>query len=322
LRGGSLMAGILVFSETRDGTRELLSAGRDLAGKLGTTLTAFATEEGFAQDYIACGADEVLVLPALAADQPIEAYVPVLLESAKARDPDVFLIGATARGKEIAAKLAVGLNAGLCSGCSGFALDGAKLKMERMLYGGAAVQTVVCTTRPQMASVLPRSFDPAQPEEGRQGKITKLSTSPRSAVRVVSRAPKQRESVDITEAKVVVCVGRGVEKVEDISLARDLAQAAGGEVGCSRPIAEEMRWLPEDVYLGISGKKVKPDLYIGVGVSGQIQHVTGIRDSKVIFAINKDENAPIFEAADYGIVGDLYQVVPKLIEEIKAALKG
>ena len=128
--------------------------------------------------------------------------------------------------------------------------------------------------------------------------------------------------MDLAQAKIIVCVGRGVEKPEDIKLARELADVLGGEVGCSRPIAEELNWLPEEFYLGISGKKVKPELYIGLGVSGQIQHVTGIRDSKVIFAVNRDENAPIFEAADYGIVGDLYQVVPKLIEELKLALKA
>jgi len=157
--------------------------------------------------------------------------------------------------------------------------------------------------------------------EGREGKVREVSAVASSAVKVISRTPKAREAVDIREAKIVVCVGRGFGKQEDIKLARELADALGGEVGCSRPIAEELRWLPEDVYLGISGKRVKPDLYVGVGVSGQIQHVTGIRDSKIIFAINRDENAPIFEAADYGIVGDLYQVVPVLVEEVKKALK-
>jgi electron transfer flavoprotein alpha subunit len=138
---------------------------------------------------------------------------------------------------------------------------------------------------------------------------------------VVSRAPKQRGSVDITGAKKNVCVGRGLAKKEDIGIARELAQVLGGEVGCSRPVAEELQWLPEEVYLGISGKTVKPLLYLSLGVSGQVQHITGIRDSKVIFAINRDENAPIFDAADFGIVGDLYQVVPRLIEELKTALK-
>ena len=138
----------------------------------------------------------------------------------------------------------------------------------------------------------------------------------------MSRSARQRQVVDITEAKIVVCVGRGIAKPEDIALAKELAEGVRGEVGCSRPVAEELRWLPEEVYLGISGKKVKPNPYIGVGVSGQVRHVTGIRDSKIIFSINQDENAPIFEASDYGIVGDLYQVVPKLIQELKAALKG
>ncbi len=173
-----------------------------------------------------------------------------------------------------------------------------------------------------MATIPARTFDPASPgENGGEGSVRELSFAPASAVKVLHRTPKVRETVDIREAKIVVCVGRGVEKKEDVKLARDLADALGGEVACSRPIAEELRWLPEEVYLGISGKKVKPDLYVGVGVSGQIQHVTGIRDSKVILAINRDENAPIFEAADYGIVGDLYRAVPILIEELNKALK-
>jgi electron transfer flavoprotein alpha subunit len=211
----------------------------------------------------------------------------------------------------------------LCSGCIGLELDKGKnlLQMDRLLYGGLAIQKVVCTTRPQMATIAPRVFEPAPVVEGKEGKIREISAVPSSAVTVIGRTAKPREAVDITEAKIVVCVGRGFEKQEDVKLARDLADVLGGEVGCSRPIAEELRWLPEDVYLGISGKKIKPDLYIGVGVSGQVQHVTGIRDSKIIFAINRDENAPIFEASDYGIVGDLYQVVPVLIEELKKALK-
>jgi electron transfer flavoprotein alpha subunit len=316
------MAGIFVFAENADFTRELLSAGRDLADKIGTRLVAFAAGADPAQDFIQCGADEVLVLPPLASDQPTEAYVPVLTEAAKSENPDVFLIGGTARGKEIAARLSVKLETGLCSGCTCMSLDGGALKMDRLVYGGAGIQTVQCSSGVQMATIPPRTFEPAVPKAGRQGKITQLATQPQSAIRVVGRSPKQRESVDITEAKIVVCVGRGLEKPEDISLIRELAAAVGGEVACSRPIAEELRWMPEDLYLGISGKKVKPVLYIGVGVSGQVQHVTGIRDSKVIFAINRDENAPIFEAADYGIVGDLYQVVPALIQELKAAIKA
>ncbi len=316
------MAGIFVFAETREHTLELLNAGVNLAQDLGTKLVPFALGNEFAQEYISHGADEVLVLQPLAQEQPLESYVPVLAQVVREEDPDVFLVGATQRGKEIGARLASQLNTGLCSSCIGFELDKEKklLRMERLLFGGLAIQKVICTTRPQMATISPRVFDQAPLVEGREGKVREISAVPFSAVTVISRTARAREAVDITEAKIVVCVGRGFEKKEDIKLARDLAEVLGGEVGCSRPIAEELRWLPEDVYMGISGKKVKPDLYIGVGVSGQIQHVTGIRDSKVIFAINRDENAPIFEAADYGIVGDLYQVVPILIEELKKAL--
>lgn len=318
------MAGIWVFAENREQTLELLNAGKELAADFGTKLTAFAWDKQVAQDFITHGADEVLLLPPPADDHPLESCVPVVAEAAKTEDPDVFFISATQRGKEIAARLAARLNAGLCSGCTGFKVDKEKklLAMERMLFGGLAVQTLVPTTRPQMASIPPRTFDPAAPREGREGNIRELPAIPPSPVKVINRTAKVREAVDITEAKIVVCVGRGVEKKEDVDLAKELARVLGGEVGCSRPVAEELHWLPEEVYLGISGKKIKPDLYVGVGVSGQIQHVTGIRDSKVILAINKDENAPIFEAADYGIVGDLYQVVPKLIQELKAVLKA
>ena len=318
------MAGIWVFAEDLEQTRELLGAGRDLAGRMGTTVAAFAREGGMARETIRCGADEVFLLPPLAENQPLEAYVPVLCDAARREDPDVLLIAATPRGKEIAARLAALLGTGLCSGCTGIGTDGDGRTpvMERMAYGGAAIQTVRCTTRPAMATVPPRTFEPPAPDEGRQGKFTELPGSPQSEVRILAKAPRQYGSVNLAEAKIIVCVGRGVEKREDIELARKLAEVLGGEVGCSRPIAEELNWLPEELYLGISGKKVKPELYVGVGVSGQIQHVTGIRDSKVILAINRDENAPIFEAADYGIVGDLYQVVPKLVEELKSALKA
>ncbi len=317
------MAGVWILAESREQTLELLSAGIDLAAQLGAKVAAFATDSQLAEEYIRHGCDEVLLLPPLAENQPLESYVPVIVEEALLTGPEIILAGASQRGREMAARIAASLNTGLCSGCTGLRLDPEKkqLVMERMLFGGAAVQTVVCPARPQMATIPPRTFEQAQLAQGHEGQVRQLPAAPPSRVTVVERTPRASEAVDITEAKVVVCVGRGLEKKEDISLARELAGVLGGEVGCSRPVAEDLRWLPEELYLGISGKKVKPDLYIGLGVAGQIQHVSGIRDSKVIVGINRDENAPIFEAADYGIVGDLYDVVPKLVKELKAALK-
>lgn len=316
------MAGIWIFAEKIEQTEELLAIGSDLASQLGTTTSVFLignTEN--ADDYIACGADEVLVLPELAGDQPLDAYIPVIIEEADKSDPDVFLVAATVRGKDIAARLAARLQTGLCSDCIGITFDVANktLEMERLAYGGAAIQKVTCTTRPVMAAIPPRTYEPAPRQSARTGTKRELPSPPPAPSTVLERKQKETETKDITESRVVVCAGRGIEKKEDLALVQELATALGGEVGCTRPISEEAHWLPEDLCIGLSGISVKPDLYIGLGVSGQVQHVTGIRDAKVISAVNKDENAPIFGAADYGIVGDLYDVVPKLIDAIRKA---
>jgi electron transfer flavoprotein alpha subunit len=168
-----------------------------------------------------------------------------------------------------------------------------------------------------MATIPPRTYESAAAVDGRQGKIRRFPVHSPSIVKVLEKKVKEREPKDIAESRVLICVGRGVEKKEDVALARQLADVLNGEVACTRPIAEEYHWLPEELCIGLSGMQVKPDLYLGLGVSGQVQHVTGIRTAKVIAAVNKDENAPIFKAADFGIVGDLYDVVPKLIAELK-----
>ena len=179
------------------------------------------------------------------------------------------------------------------------------------------MQKVICSARPAMATIPPRTYEAAMPETGRQGNVRELPSPSPSPIKVIERKVKEKEAKDISEARVVICVGRGIEKEEDLALARQLAEVVGGSIGCTRPIAEELHWLPEELCIGLSGVQVKPDLYLGIGVSGQVQHVTGIRNAKVIAAINKDENAPIFKAADFGIIGDLYDVVPKLISELK-----
>jgi electron transfer flavoprotein alpha subunit len=314
------MAGIWIYADNREQSLELLNIGRRLAEETGTTLSALlAGNLDAAPDYIAHGADTVLLLPELAADQSHDAYIPSIVDEAAKADPDIFLIAATTRGKELAARLATRLKTGLCSSCIALDYDrnGKVLQMQRLAYGGAALQTVTCTGRPVMATIPPRTFEPAAAQTGREGSIRGLEASPKAAVTILERKVKTRETRDITEAKVVIAVGRGFDKSEDLSLARRLAEALGGEIGCTRPISEENHWLPEELCIGLSGIQVKPDLYIGLGVSGQVQHVTGIRSAKVIAAVNRDENAPIFGVADFGIVGDLYEVTPKLIHELK-----
>jgi len=314
------MAGIWIISENREQTLELLNISRDLADKMGTQVFVFLFQDRErGGDYIECGADEVFLLPPLTEDQSLDAYIPRIVEEAKQDDPDLILIPATARGKDMAACIASRLDTGLCSSCMALTFDDehTSFVMERLAYGGAATQKVVCTTRPAMATIPPRAYEPAAAVKSRQGQISKLPVHSPSIIKVLERKVKERESKDITESRVLVCVGRGVEKKEDVALARQLADVLHGEVACTRPIAEEYHWLPENLCIGLSGVQVKPDFYLGIGVSGQVQHVTGIRNVKVIAAVNKDENAPIFKAADFGIVGDLYDVVPKLIAELK-----
>lgn len=313
------MAGVWIILENREQTLELLHIGRELAVKMGTNVSVLLSQDREqTRYYIEHGADEVLILPPLAGDQSIDAYIPIIIEEAKKNDPDLILISATARGKDIAARISSRLDTGLCSSCMSLAFDeeSKTLVMERMAYGGVAVQKVICATRPVMATIPPRTYEPAIAEEGRQGQIREFLAPPSSVMKVLEKKVKERVAKDITEARVIVCVGRGMEKNDDLALARQLAEVLGGEIACTRPIAEEYHWLPEELCIGLSGAQVKPDLYLGIGISGQVQHVTGIHNAKVIAAVNKDENAPIFKAADFGIVGNLYDVVPKLIAEL------
>jgi len=314
------MSGVWVFAENRELTLELLGIGRILADEMGTTLSTFvAGDRERAKDYISRGANEVLFLPPLQEGQALEAYIPVIAGEAAKADPDIFLFAATMRGRDLAARIAARLDAGLCSGCVAIRFDKASktFEAERLAYGGAAVQKVAFTARPAMAAIPPRIFEPAKEETGRDGQVRELPAAPPSTARVVEKKAKERKTTNLPDARVVVCAGRGFDKKEDLALVNQLADALGGEVGCTRPISEELHWLPEELCIGLSGISIKPELYIGLGVSGQIQHMTGIRGAKVIAAVNRDENAPIFGASDLGIVGDLYDVVPKLIEELK-----
>jgi electron transfer flavoprotein alpha subunit len=310
----------LIISENLGQSLELLNIGRKLADKMGTRVSALLYQDReHVEDCINHGADEVMLLPPLGNEQPPESYIPVIIGEARKGEPDLILLPATARGKNMAALIAARLNVGLVSSCMEIDFEeGSKtLVMERLAHGGTAVQKVICSARPAMATIPPRTYETAMPQTGRKGNVRELPSPSLSAIKVIERKLKEREAKDISEARVVVCVGRGIEKEEDLAIARQLAEVVGGSIGCTRPIAEEFHWLPEELCIGLSGLQVKPDLYFGIGVSGQVQHVTGIRNAKVIAAVNKDDNAPIFKAADFGIVGDLYDVIPKLIAELK-----
>lgn len=312
------MAGIWIFAENRGQALELLSMARSLADELNTKVTALLFKGGQDEQEVQdCGTDEIIYLPPLPAGQGLDSYLPAISEAAAKGDPDVLLLPASFACRDFAARLANRLGTGLCSNCIGLKLEGKSPVMERLAYGGAAVQKVVCEARPAMATIMPGTFNAAVPAPGRKGSTGELPVPAASAVKILERKVKEKAARNITESRVIVSVGRGFEKQEDLGMAQELAGMLGGEIACTRPVSEEMKWLPEELCIGLSGVQVKPELYVGIGVSGQIQHVTGIRNSKAIAAINKDENAPIFGVADLGIVGDLYDVLPKIINELK-----
>ncbi|MDD2619127.1 MAG: electron transfer flavoprotein subunit alpha/FixB family protein [Syntrophomonadaceae bacterium] len=317
------MAGIWIFAENHKHCLELLNPGQKLAQKLGSPLAIFLWQDKeLIKDYVSHGAEQIFVLPPLAADQTLEAYVPLIADLARREQPDVFLLGSSLRCKEMAARIAASLNTGLCSDCIAFNLNDSKaLEMERLIFGGAAIQKVICVTSPQMATIPAGTFEAGPAQSPGEVRIVELADPLPSVVKLIDKKSNAHQSANLTEARVVVCVGRGLEKESDLGMARELAELLGAEIGCTRPISEELHWLPEDTCIGLSGIKVKPELYIGLGVSGQIQHITGIRDARIIFAINNDENAPIFDVSNYGMVGDVYKVVPQLINELKKTIK-
>jgi electron transfer flavoprotein alpha subunit len=240
-----------------------------------------------------------------------ESYAGAIAELLSKEQASVVLIGATMRGKDLAAKVAAILKTGLVTDALTVQYANDTIETTRLVYGGLAVRTEAAAL-PALVTIPPRTFAETSAAAVQCEIITVEAANQDSRVVISNVCPIVREGADIATANKIVCVGRGLAKQEDMKIVEELAAAVGGEIGCTRGISEDYHWLPNDRYIGISGQKVKPELYVGMGISGQVQHVVGIRDSKIIVAIDNNEKAPIFEAADYGIVGDLYEVVPLL----------
>jgi len=310
------MAEILVFSEKDEIAFELLSKGRELKEELGLGVAAALLGqdvEGRSSPYFSYGAEKVyLGESALLADFYVESYAQVLQRAAEEGGAQILLLGSTKRGKELASRAAQRLGAGCITDAIDLRLEGSDLVADRYALGGNTVASEVIKTERKVISVMPRTFE-AFPLEAREGQTVRLDLElPEPRVRVVERRAKEGEAVNIEEAEALVCIGRGLGAEEDLGMIRELASALGAEVGCTKSLASDYGWLSEERVVGLSGKKSSPRLYVGIGISGQIQHTVGILGSKIIVAINKDPQAPIFKIADYGIVGDLYEVVPRL----------
>ncbi len=314
---------VWVFSEKADLLAELITAGSLLAQAAQGALAAIVLGSRLRVDAAAgYGAGKVFWLGEQKADCLVEDYVPTLARLVEEGQPSALIVGATRRGRAVAGRLAARARVSAITDVTQFLLDGRGRQARHMIFGGGAERVESPTSQLMLATVGPGVFDAKVPDAGRKAEVVEVPFV-EPGWRIGRREVKSRPavSVDLAAAKRVVCAGRGLAKQEDLALVKELAQVLAAEVACTRPLAEGLDWLPRERYIGISGAIIRPDLYLAVGVSGQVQHTVGMSDSQLVVAINKDENAPIFEQADYGIVGDLYAVVPALIEALKARKK-
>lgn len=335
--------GVYVFAQQVDNELsgiafELLGKANELAKDLNTEVTAVLVGyelASLADELAAYGADKVIIVddPELK-EYRTEPYAHALASVINEYKPDIMLVGATAIGRDLAPRVSARVATGLTADCTvleigEFKARGDKeprqgqLLMTRPAFGGNTIATIACPNhRPQMATVRPGVMQAQEKVEGAKAEIINYNpgfTPNNKYVEILDIVKEVTDVVDIMDAKILVSGGRGVGSAENFKILQDLADVIGGVVSCSRAVVDN-RWLPKDLQVGQTGKTVRPNVYFAIGISGAIQHAAGMEESDIIIAINKDETAPIFDIADYGIVGDLNKIVPALTEALKAEL--
>ncbi len=320
--------GVWTIAEQREGklrkiSLEAVSEGRRLADKLGGPLTAVLLGHNI-KDHASLlgkyGADQVIVADNKDLEYfTPEAYASVAVPLLQSNKPEIILLGASSQGREFSGRLAASLNVGVAQDCVEFSLENSGLAAKRPVYAGKAYATITFTQGPRIATVRPNAFPVNEPDDSKSAEIiyadgTIDPSVPRSKVVEFQRAPGGK--IDLTEAERIVSGGRGMKGAENFKVLEELGDAIDASIGASRS-AVDAGWRPHSDQVGQTGKVVSPHLYIACGISGAIQHLAGMRTSKYIVAINKDPEAPIFQKADYGVVGDLFEVVPALTKEIR-----
>ena len=327
----SLYHGVWVYAEQRGGKLmnvaiELLGEGRKLADEIGTELCAVLVGsecDDLVDELFAYGAEKVYYAnnPELK-NYTTDGYTAAVYRAILKYKPEVVLYGATHIGRDLAPSVAVKCGTGLTADCTKLDIDPETkgLRQTRPAFGGNLMATIICPNhRPQMSTVRPGVMAKPEKVEGKKGELIDLNVKfKKGEIRqqVLDVVKKVGEMASLTDAKIIVSGGRGIGGPEGFDIIRQLADALGGSIGSSRACVDA-GWIDHAFQVGQTGTTVKPDLYIACGISGAIQHLAGMSNSKYIVAINKNESAPIFEVADYGIVGDLFKVIPALIEELK-----
>lgn len=337
--------GVFVFAQQVDNVLdgvafELLGKGKDLAKDLNTDVTAVligSDVKGLVDELAEYGADKVIVVddPELK-DYRTEPYAHALASVINEYKPEIMLVGATAIGRDLGPTVSARVATGLTADCTvleigNFPINPGpnqkpnQLLMTRPAFGGNTIATIACPdNRPQMATVRPGVMQKIAPVKGAKAEVIEYNpgfTPNDRYVEILNVVKAVKNTANIMDAKVLVSGGRGVGSKENFKQLEELAEVLGGTVSCSRA-AVENGWLPVDLQVGQTGKTVRPQIYFAIGISGAIQHVSGMEDSDLIIAINKDESAPIFEVADYGLVGDLNKIVPALTKALKAEVEA
>ncbi|UCB58190.1 MAG: electron transfer flavoprotein subunit alpha/FixB family protein [Thermoplasmatales archaeon] len=313
---------VLVYSNDKKITIELLNKASEIAKQLKKNTTVIIigkTDDSLAKEYISYGADQVFIIETDQQKFKAEEYAGFLENAIKETGSETILIGSNKNGKELASRLAGKLKAGCIIDAINIYVKNKKITAERVVYSGNAIAIEQFNSKPEILTVPSKVFNPLTKNDSRTGVIIKKKFDvEKYASKITKIQEMQTDSVNVEDAEIIVSCGRGFKNKDDIKLVQELADVLKGKtVGCSRPIAADLKWLSEDHWIGLSGHKVKPKLYIAAGISGQIQHIAGMRDSGIIVAINKDPEALIFKSADYGIVGDLYEIIPKLTAAVK-----
>ncbi len=327
--------GVWVFAEELHGTLsptayELLFIGRKIADDLGQELCAVTMGKDvtkFAQDLIAHGADKVYAIDHPALENFLDdLYCGALAELILSRKPNKFILPATTIGRSLAAKTAILTDTGLTADATDLVIEKSTglLHATRPTFGGNLMATIVCKhSRPEMCSLRPMTYPKAAKDASRKGEVVNIPFDPAkhtTKAKFVSFTPEETEEIDIGAAEVIVAGGRGMAKAEAFSSLKELAHLLNGAVGASRA-AVDAGWIGYRHQIGLTGKTVKPKVYFAVGISGQVQHMAGMSSSDVIIAINKDPDAPLMQQATYAVEGDLNELVPALVEELKNARK-
>jgi len=301
---------VLAYSENHELAEEIFTGAVELANQLGCEALSVHLDD---LESNRVNGKVVLLKSDKHLNRHPELIIAALSKIALERKPCVILIGATRLGRQIASQMAVRMKSGALSEVRSLKIEEEKLTGSRTVYAGK-FSAKVAAPMPCIATVPAGAYEK---QTGAPTSVEIITIDPMSEKTIhIETKPKTKGSTDIRAASIIISAGRGFKKKEDLTMLEQLAKVMGGAVGCSRPLSSDLGWLGEEHHIGLTGAYVHPNLYVAAGISGQLQHIAGIKDSKIIVAINKDKQAPIFQVADYGIVGDLYQVIPAMLKHL------